>query len=120
MAAIGLLKNGKLDQSEIARQLKVCRRTVSRWAQEYGQGGKGAMKKAGRAGRKAALAPADVQRPRNLLKMGLGALGYETPFTGRAVQTRNPPNRYTRRTINTTVPSPTPAPPLGPQREWPK
>jgi hypothetical protein len=32
---------------------------------------------------------------------------------------RNPPRRYTMRTINRIVPSPIPAPPPGPQRVWP-
>ena len=34
MKAVGLLKKGELNQSEIARRLKVCRQTVSRWAEE--------------------------------------------------------------------------------------
>lgn len=80
MEAVGLLKRGKLNQSEIARRLKVCRQTVSRWAHEHGQGGKEAMKKAGRAGRKPELTEADLQRLGSLLKQGPETLGYETPL----------------------------------------
>lgn len=80
MEAIGLLKKGKLNQSEIARRLKVCRQTVSRWADEYGRGGKESLKKAGRAGRKPALTQGDLQRLGGLLKTGPEALGYETPL----------------------------------------
>lgn len=80
MEAVGLLKKGKLNQSEIARRLKVCRQTVSRWAEEYSKGGEAAMKKAGRAGRKPELSRADLRRLGNLLKQGPETLGYETPL----------------------------------------
>jgi transposase len=63
MKAVGLLEKGDLNQSEIARRLKVCRQTVSRWAEEYNSGGKQALKKAGRAGRKPELSEADQERP---------------------------------------------------------
>jgi transposase len=78
--AIGLLKKGKLNQSEIARRLKVCRQTVSRWADEFGKGGKEAMRKAGRAGRKPELTQADLERLGQFLKQGPETLGYETPL----------------------------------------
>src|SRR5205085_102165 len=52
MQAIGLLQKNDLNQSEVARRLHVCRQTVSRWADEFKAGGKPALKKAGRAGRK--------------------------------------------------------------------
>ena len=80
MQAVRLLDKGKLNQSEIARRLKVCRQTVSRWADEYRAGGKEAMKQAGRAGRKPELTQADLERLGVLLKKGPEALGYETPL----------------------------------------
>lgn len=80
MNAIGLLEQGELSQSQIARRLKVCRQTVSRWAEEYRDGGKQAMKKAGRAGRKPELTESDLQRLGDLLRKGPETLGYETPL----------------------------------------
>jgi transposase len=80
MEAVRLLEKGDLNQSEIARRLKVCRQTVSRWADEYQNGGKQALKKAGRAGRKPELSQSDLERLGELLKKGPEALGYETPL----------------------------------------
>jgi transposase len=80
LEAVRLLEKGELNQAEIARRLKVCRQTVSRWAGEYRAGGKAAMKKAGRAGRKAELTQADLKRLAKLLKKGPEALGYKTPL----------------------------------------
>ena len=50
MKAVRLLEKGDLNQSEIAVRLKVCRQTVSRWAEEYNKGGKQALRQAGRVG----------------------------------------------------------------------
>src|SRR5690348_5341976 len=58
-AAMHLLEAG-LNQSEVARRVKVARQTVARWAQECRSKGKRALKKAGRAGRKPLLN--DTQR----------------------------------------------------------
>lgn len=80
MKAVRLLEKGDLNQSEIAGRLRVCRQTVSRWAEEYNKGGKQALKKAGRAGRKPELSEADLERLGELLKKGPEALGYETPL----------------------------------------
>ena len=80
MEAARLLQRGELNQSQIARQLKVCRQTVSRWAAEIRSGGKAAMKQAGRAGRKPRLLAEDYPRLAELLKKGPEALGYETPL----------------------------------------
>ena len=80
MDAVRLLEKNELNQSEIALRLKVCRQTVSRWADEYHSGGKQALKKAGRAGRKPELSKADLERLGALLQKGPEALGYETPL----------------------------------------
>jgi transposase len=47
---------------------------------EYQVGGKEAMKKAGRAGRKPRLSESQVDRPEQLLVAGPERLGYETPL----------------------------------------
>lgn len=70
MKAVRLLEKGDLNQSEIAGRLKVCRQTVSRWAEEYNKGGKQALKTAGRAGRKPELSEADLERLGDLLQKG--------------------------------------------------
>jgi transposase len=50
MQALHLFRKG-IPQAQIARQLNVARQTVSRWVQQYREGGKAALRKAGRAGR---------------------------------------------------------------------
>src|SRR5438067_13940401 len=80
MAAIRLLEKKDLNQSEVARRLRVCRQTVSRWADEFQRGGKDALKKAERAGRKRELTEADLERPGELLLQGPEKVGYDTPL----------------------------------------
>ena len=70
----------EFNNSEIGRRLKVCNQTVSRWRKQYASGGKAALRKAGRAGRKPRLTAADQQRLAELLKQGPERLGYETPL----------------------------------------
>jgi transposase len=77
--AIRLLNQG-LNQSEVARRVKVVRQTVVRWAQECRQKGPEALKKAGRASRKPRLTERDGARLEELLLEGPEALGYETPL----------------------------------------
>ena len=78
--AVRLLEKKELNQSEVARRLRVCRQTVSRWAEEFRMGGREAMKKAARAGRKPELSEADRERLQQLLLQGPEKLGYETPL----------------------------------------
>jgi transposase len=80
MEAIRLLEKGGLNQSEVARRLRVCRQTVSRWLLWKRQGGEDALKQAGRAGRKPELTKTDRQRLQDLLLQGPEQLGYETPL----------------------------------------
>jgi len=68
----------------VARRLHVCRQTVSRWADEFRAGGREALKKAGRAGRRPELSEADRERLQELLVQGPEKLGYETPLWARA------------------------------------
>src|SRR5258708_11378338 len=80
MKAVGLVEKGDLNQSEVAHRLRVCRQTVSRWVEQFKSGGKDALKKAGRAGRKPELTEADRARLQELLLKGPEQLGYETPL----------------------------------------
>ncbi len=79
LEAIRLWESG-LNQSEVARRVKVVRQTVVRWVAQYRERGKAALRKAGRAGRKPLLNPEDRQRLEELLVRGPEALGYETPL----------------------------------------
>jgi transposase len=71
--AARLLEQG-VPQAEVARRVRASRQSVSRWAQQREQGGKRALRKAGRAGRKPRLSAADLRR----IERGPEALGYET------------------------------------------
>ncbi len=75
--AAELLRQG-ISQAEVARRLGVHRQSVSRWAHQLDEGGPGALKGAGRAGRKARLSGEDLRRIERGLKRGPEALGYET------------------------------------------
>ena len=67
-------------QAAIARRLRTVPQTVSRWVKEYQAGGKDALKKAGRAGRKPRLRASQLERLEELLVAGPERLGYETPL----------------------------------------
>ena len=77
LLAARLLRQG-VPQAQVARQVGVHRQSVSRWAQQVVQGGRKALKKAGRAGRKPRLDAADLRRIERGLQRGPEALGYET------------------------------------------
>jgi putative transposase len=77
MEAARLLEQGH-SQSEVARRVRVHRQSVSQWARQLEQGGRRALKKAGRAGRKPRLRPEDLRRIERGLKRGPEALGYES------------------------------------------
>ena len=77
LEAAELLRHG-IHQAEVARRVGVHRQSVSRWALELQQGGKRALRKAGRAGRRPGLGPEDLRRIEKGLKRGPEALGYES------------------------------------------
>ena len=77
--AIKLLDQG-LNQSEIARRLKVARQTVVRWVHLYREQGKAALVKAGRAGRKPQLEPSQLEQLEQLLLRGPEDCGFPTPL----------------------------------------
>jgi transposase len=79
LGALKLLKQG-FNQSEVARRVKVCSQTVSRWAKTVSEEGPKALRAAGRAGRKPLLD--NKQRARLITRLleGPEKLGYETPL----------------------------------------
>jgi len=79
MEAVKLLKKD-LNQSEVARRLKVSHQTVSRWAKSIAENGARGLAKAGRAGRKPRLNQTDLRSLEEQLQKGPEALGYETPL----------------------------------------
>lgn len=74
-----LLRQG-YNQSEVARRVKVCSQTVSRWSRAVSKRGERALSAAGRAGRKPQLD--DKQREKLIARLieGPERLGYETPL----------------------------------------
>jgi transposase len=77
MQAARLLEKG-YSEAEVARRVGAHRQSVNRWAKELTKGGRSALKRAGRAGRKPRLTPADLLRIEVGLKRGPEALGYGT------------------------------------------
>ncbi len=77
LEAARLLRKG-LTESEVARQVGVHRQSVNRWTKQLAAGGRAALRKAGRAGRKPRLSEADLRRIETSLKRGPEALGYDT------------------------------------------
>ncbi len=53
---------GKMILARIAHELQVSRQSVSRWYEQWKQGGSGALRGAGRAGRKPKLEPQQLRR----------------------------------------------------------
>ena len=76
--AIRLLEEG-LNQSEVARRVRVARQTVVRWVAQYRERGQEGLRRAGRAGRKARLDVPQREQLERLLLRGPEALGYQTP-----------------------------------------
>jgi transposase len=91
LAAVKMFEKAELNNSQIGRRLQVSNQTVSRWRKQYQAGGKQALRKAGRAGRKPKLEAGQLDRLVDLLKQGPERQGYETPLwtsdrVGRLVQ----------------------------------
>ena len=77
MQAARLLEKG-CTEADVARRVGVHRQSVNRWAKEWATGGRAALKRAGRAGRKPQLTADDLRRIEHALKRGPEALGYGT------------------------------------------
>lgn len=77
--ALKLLRQG-FNQSEVARRVKVCSQTVSRWARTVQAEGERALDAVGRAGRRPLLDEAQRRELVARLLEGPERLGYETPL----------------------------------------
>ena len=77
MWAARLLERG-WSEAAVGRRVGVHRQSVNRWAKQLAVGGREALRKAVRAGRKPRLSEADRRRIVAGLKQGPEALGYET------------------------------------------
>jgi transposase len=77
LRAVSLFEEG-LGQSEVARRLRVPRQTTHRWHKVWKQEGEAALKKAGRAGRKARLSAEQNEQLVAALLAGPRANGFET------------------------------------------
>ena len=76
LQAAKLLKRG-LSQAEVARRLKVSRESVRRWSNRIETGSpRLGLSKAGRAGRKPKLGPAELKRLKAILKAGPAKSGF--------------------------------------------
>jgi transposase len=67
-----------VSQAETARRLKVSRESVSRWYEQWRQGGVDALRRAERAGRPPRLTVAQLQEIETRLLTGARANGYPT------------------------------------------
>ena len=76
LQATRLFAAGRLHLAAIARQLRVSRQSVTRWHAQWKRGGSGALRGAGRAGRKPGLTELDLRRLRNALLQGPRAFGF--------------------------------------------
>jgi transposase len=79
LEGLKLLRQG-FNQSEVARRVKVCSQTVSRWARTVAEQGEKGIRAAGRAGRLPMLNSRQRQQLVNRLLEGPEKLGYETPL----------------------------------------
>jgi transposase len=77
MRAADLFERGVIP-AEIARQIGVAHQVVSEWRKAWRQGGREALRSAGRAGRKSKLTDAQFSDVRNALINGAAANGYST------------------------------------------
>jgi len=76
--AARLFADGKLSLAEIARELQVSRQSVSRWHAGWKKGGNGALRAAGRAGRKPRLHRQQRKQVERALRQGARAHDFPT------------------------------------------
>jgi transposase len=79
LEGLRLFRKG-VPQAQIARDLRVARQTVSRWVRQYREGGREALRQAGRAGRPPKLGAAQLRQIERMLLAGPEAFGYPTPL----------------------------------------
>jgi putative transposase len=78
LAAVQLLRRGKLSLSEIARRLGVSPAAVHKWRRRLDEGGKRALRRAATPGRPCKLTPKQEQRLFRLLDAGATAAGFDS------------------------------------------
>ena len=78
MEAVNLFESGGVTKAEIGRRLGVSHQTVSDWYALWRDGGRDALRAAGRAGRKAKLSAAQLAEIETALQRGPKANGYAT------------------------------------------
>lgn len=78
LAAVPLLRRGKLSQSEIARRLGVTPAAVHKWRRRLDEGGKRALHRATAPGRPCKLTREQERRLFRLLDAGAAAAGFES------------------------------------------
>jgi transposase len=78
MQAVDLFEAGDASQAEIGRRLGVSHQTVSDWHALWRDGGRDALRAAGRAGRKPRLTAEQLARVEEALERGPKANGYPT------------------------------------------
>src|SRR5216683_530100 len=76
--AARLFSAGQHTQGAIARRLGVSRQSVMRWFRNWRQGGRAALRGAGRAGRKPKLEPRMLPQIDAALRQGPRAFGFAT------------------------------------------
>jgi transposase len=76
--AARLFAAGRETQGAIARRLGVSRQSVMRWYRAWQRGGRGALRAAGRAGRKPRVTPAQLAEIDAALRQGPRAQGFRT------------------------------------------
>lgn len=74
MEGLRLFRKG-MPQAQIARELKAARQTVSRWVRQYREGGREALRQAGRAGRLPKLGAGQLRQLETMLLAGPEAFG---------------------------------------------
>lgn len=78
MEGADLFEQGGVSQAEIARRVGVSHQTVSDWHEAWEQGGKAALRAAGRAGRLSRITDAQLAEVEAALEKGPRANGYPT------------------------------------------
>src|SRR5262245_58724120 len=76
--AARLFAAGRETQGAIARRLQVSRQSALRWYRAWRTGGRGALRAAGRAGRKPRLSLEQLGRVEEALRQGPRAHGFRT------------------------------------------
>ena len=78
MEAVDLFEEGGVSQAEIGRRLGVSHQTVSDWHELWRNGGREALRAAGRAGRMRRLTAGQLAEVEKALEQGPAANGYVT------------------------------------------